>query len=168
MEQFVLGLDLGGTKINAAVLDQAGFVVSSARDKTDAQLGAESVLDRIVQTGDKALLGAGISSNQLYAVGIGSPGPLDWHTRVIIESAHLNFDHFPLGPRLAERFGRPVFVDNDVNAGTYAEFKKGAAAGAEYVLGMFVGTGIGGGIVIHGRIHHGFSLNAGEVGHMVV
>jgi glucokinase len=168
MERFVLGLDLGGTKISAAVLDGSGNVISRAREKTEAQLGAEAVLERIVQTGANALHGAGISAEQLYAVGIGSPGPLDWLTGVIIESAHLNFDHFPLGPRLAEEFGRPVFVDNDVNAGTYGEFKKGAARGADYVLGMFVGTGIGGGIVIHGKLHHGFSKNAGEVGHMVV
>jgi len=168
MERFVLGLDLGGTKINAAVLDDAGNLISGARNKTEAELGAESVLERIVQTGAKALEGAGITPNHLYAVGIGSPGPLDWRTGVIIESAHLNFDHFPLGPRLAERFGRPVFVDNDVNAGTYGEFKKGAARGASHVLGMFVGTGIGGGIVVKGELYHGFSKNAGEVGHMVV
>jgi glucokinase len=168
MERFVLGLDLGGTKINAAVLDPAGNVLSSAREKTEAQLGAEAVLERIVQTGQKALQAAGIGAEQLYAAGIGSPGPLDWRSGVIIESAHLHFDNFPLGPRLQQSFGCPVFVDNDVNAGTYGEYKKGAAAGAEYVLGMFVGTGIGGGIVTHGRIHHGFSRNAGEVGHMIV
>jgi glucokinase len=168
MERFVLGLDLGGTKINAAVFDQAGHLISRAREKTEAELGAEAVLDRIVQTGTKALQDAGVSPGQLYAVGIGSPGPLDWQSGVVIQSAHLNFDYFPLGPRLAQSFGCPVFVDNDVNAGTYGEFKKGAAQGAEYALGMFVGTGIGGGIVIHGRLHHGYSKNAGEVGHMVV
>jgi glucokinase len=168
MERFVLGLDLGGTKINAAVLDASGNLMSRAREKTEAELGAEAVLERIVQTGTKALQGAGIGSEQLYAVGIGSPGPLDWRTGVIIESAHLNFDHFPLGPRLAERFGWPVFVDNDVNAGTYGEFRRGAARGANYALGIFVGTGIGGGIVIDDRLYHGFSKNAGEVGHMVV
>jgi glucokinase len=168
MERFVLGLDLGGTKINAAVVDGAGNVISSAREKTEAESGAEAVLERIFQTGTKALGGAGLGAEQLYAVGIGSPGPLDWRTGVIIQSAHLNFDHFPLGPRLAEKFGRPVFVDNDVNAGTYGEFKKGAARGASYALGMFVGTGIGGGIIINGELYHGFSKNAGEVGHMVV
>jgi len=168
MERFVLGLDLGGTKINAAVIDGAGKILSSARDKTEAELGAESVLDRIVKTGEKALQGAGIRADQLYAAGIGSPGPLDWQSGVIIESAHLHFDNFPLGPRLSQSFGCPVFVDNDVNAGTYGEFKIGAARGADYALGMFVGTGIGGGIVIHGKLHHGFSKNAGEVGHMVV
>jgi len=168
MERFVLGLDLGGTKINAAVFDPDGNLMSSARDKTEAEQGAEAVLERIVQTGSRALEGAGIEPGQLDTVGIGSPGPLDWETGVIIESPHLNFDHFPLGPRLAERFGRPVFVDNDVNAGTYGEFRKGAARGASHALGMFVGTGIGGGIIADGKLYHGFSKNAGEVGHMVV
>src|SRR5262249_11293480 len=168
MRRFVLGLDLGGTKINAAVLDESGNVLSSAREKTEAELGPEAVLERIVQTGTKALQGAVIGAEHLYTVGIGSPGPLDWRSGVIIESAHLHFDNFPLGARLAQSFGCPVFVDNDVNAGTYGEFKRGAARGADYVLGMFVGTGIGGGIVIHGKLHHGFSKNAGEVGHMVV
>ncbi|HKV41029.1 MAG TPA: ROK family protein, partial [Blastocatellia bacterium] len=104
----------------------------------------------------------------IIAVGIGSPGPLDWETGYVIESAHLKFKDFPLGPRLAETFGHPSFIENDVNAGTYGEFKAGAARGAKVVIGMFVGTGIGGGIIINGSQHHGFTKNAGEIGHMTM
>jgi glucokinase len=80
----------------------------------------------------------------------------------------MKFKNFPLGPRLAEVFNCPAVVDNDVNAGTYGEFRRGAARGASEVLGMFVGTGIGGGLIINGALYHGASKNAGEVGHIVV
>ncbi|HST19496.1 MAG TPA: ROK family protein, partial [Blastocatellia bacterium] len=95
-------------------------------------------------------------------------GPLDPDTGYIIESSNMKFKNFPLGPRLAEIFKCPAVVDNDVNAGTYGEFRRGAARGASEVLGMFVGTGIGGGLIINGALYHGASKNAGEVGHIVV
>ena len=106
--------------------------------------------------------------NQIAAVGIGSPGPLDPDTGYVIESANVNFHNFPLGPKLAEEFGCPVVVANDVDAGTYGEFRLGGARGASDVLGVFVGTGIGGGIVANGALYHGFSKNAGEIGHIVI
>lgn len=152
----------------AAVIDGDGQVVSRARAKTRAWRDDEGVFQTIAQTGRLAIERAGIESVHLRAVGIGAPGPLDPDTGYIIESSNMKFKNFPLGPRLAEAFGCPAIVDNDVNAGAYGEFRRGAARGASEVLGMFVGTGIGGGLIINGALYHGASKNAGEVGHIVV
>jgi glucokinase len=168
MKSYILGIDLGGTKVMAGVLDSEGRIISRARAKTRAWRGDEAVYQTVAQTARRAVESAGIESNDLAALGIGSPGPLDPDTGYIIESANMNFKNFPMGPRLSEEFGCHVTLDNDVNAGTYGELKAGAARGALHVLGMFVGTGIGGGLIINGALYHGFSKNAGEVGHIII
>ena len=168
MGQHILGIDLGGTKVMAAVIDGDGQVMSRARAKTKAWRDDEGVFQTIAQTGRLAVEQAGIESSRLRAVGIGAPGPLDPDTGYIIESSNMKFKNFPLGPRLAEAFKCPAIVDNDVNAGAYGEFRRGAARGASEVLSMFIGTGIGGGLIINGALYHGASKNAGEVGHIVV
>jgi len=152
----------------AAVIDGDGQVMSRARAKTKAWRDDEGVFQTIAQTGRLAVEQAGIESSRLRAVGIGAPGPLDPDTGYIIESSNMKFKNFPLGPRLAEAFKCPAIVDNDVNAGAYGEFRRGAARGASEVLSMFIGTGIGGGLIINGALYHGASKNAGEVGHIVV
>jgi glucokinase len=168
MGKYILGIDLGGTKINAAVVDEADRILGCARTKTEAQHGEDSVFERIVEIGREALYVAGVDLSDMLAIGIGSPGPLDPDTGYVIHSPNMKFDNFPLGPKLAERFQCPVFLDNDVKVGTYGEYRAGAARGASVVLGVFVGTGIGGGIILDGEIYHGFSKNAGEIGHMLV
>ncbi|HXG65945.1 MAG TPA: ROK family protein [Blastocatellia bacterium] len=168
MNSYVLGMDLGGTKVMAAAFDSEGNILSRARAKTLAWRDSEEVFETIARTGQNALERAGVSPDQLVALGIGSPGPLDPETGTIIESANLNMDNFPLGLRLAERFGCPVVVENDVNAGVYGEFRAGAARGANDVVGLFIGTGIGGGIIINGSLYHGYSKNAGEIGHIII
>jgi glucokinase len=168
MSRFVLGFDLGGTKVSAAAFDPYNNILARAKAMTRAWRDEEKIFQTIVSTGRRALERAGTGGDKLCAVGIGSPGPLDPETGVIIESANLNFRNFPLGPRLAEEFGCPAIVDNDVNAGTYGELIAGAARGSRYALGVFWGTGIGGGVVIDGRLYHGFSKNAGEIGHIII
>jgi glucokinase len=118
--------------------------------------------------GRQALERAGLESDHISALGIGAPGPLDPEAGRIIEAANLKFRNFPLGPRLAGEFNCPVTLDNDVNAGVYGEFIAGAARDAKHVIGLFIGTGIGGGIIINGELYHGFSGNAGEFGHMIL
>ncbi|MEW6212672.1 MAG: ROK family protein [Acidobacteriota bacterium] len=165
---YVLGLDLGGTKVMAAVLDGENKIVSRARAKTRAWRDDEKVFQTIVSAARRAIERAGIQPSQIEAAGIGSPGPLDPDNGLIIESANLGFRNFPLGDRLAQEFGCPVTVENDVNAGMWGEFKMGAARGARDALGLFWGTGIGGGLIIEGSLYHGSSKNAGEIGHMII
>ncbi|HKA21842.1 MAG TPA: ROK family protein [Blastocatellia bacterium] len=168
MRTHILGIDLGGTKVLAAVLDREGRIVGRARAKTRGWRDDEEVFATIVQAGHRAVEKAGIDRDHIAAVGIGSPGPIDFDTGYIIETANLKFRNFPLGPRIAEAFGRPAIVENDVNAAVYGEFRAGAAQGAQDVLGVFVGTGIGGGLILNGSLYRGFSKSAGEVGHTIV
>lgn len=168
MRTHILGIDLGGTKVLAAVLDREGRIVGRARAKTRGWRDDEKIFATIAQTGHRAIEKAGIDPENIAAVGIGSPGPIDFDTGYIIETANLKFRNFPLGPRIAEAFGRPAIVENDVNAAVYGEFRAGAAQGAQDVLGVFVGTGIGGGLILNGSLYRGFSKSAGEVGHTIV
>jgi len=168
MTKFILGIDLGGTKVSSAVLDSSGVIIARARAKTRAWRDDEDVFATIADVGRRAIKEAGITQDQIEAVGIGAPGPIDFDTGNIIETANLRFKNFPLGPRIAEEFGCPAIVENDVNAGIYGEFKAGAASGARDVLGAFIGTGIGGGLILNGALYRGFSKGAGEVGHIIV
>ena len=168
MNSYVLGIDLGGTKIDAALFDESYNIVGRHRDKTEAWRCDEEVFQRIVGVASAAIKSAAVDPAQITAFGIGSPGPLDPDTGYIINTANLPFKNFPLGPRLSEEFQRRVVVHNDVDAGVYGEFRRGAASGAQNVLGVFIGTGIGGGLIINGGLYNGFSKNAGEVGHIVI
>ena len=168
MGSYLLGIDLGGTKVSAAVFDEGNEIVGRARAKTRAKRDEENIFETIVKTGREAIASAGLQPKEMLALGIGSPGPLDPDSGYIIDSANIRFKNFPLGPRLSEEFGCPASVINDVSAGTYGEFKAGAARGANHVLGIFIGTGVGGGLILNGSLYHGFSRNAGEVGHMIV
>src|SRR6266404_6439477 len=168
MRSHILGIDLGGTKVLAAVLDHDGQIIAHARAKTRGWRDDEQVFATIAGVGHRAIEKAGIDQDQIAAVGIGAPGPIDFDTGYIIETANLKFKNFPLGPRVAEEFGRPTVVENDVNAAVYGEFRAGAAQGASDVLGVFVGTGIGGGLILNGALYRGFSKSAGEVGHIIV
>ncbi len=168
MRSHILGIDLGGTKVLAAVLDHDGQIIAHARAKTRGWRDDEQVFATIARVGHRAIEKAGIDQDQIAAVGIGAPGPIDFDTGYIIETANLKFKNFPLGPRVAEEFGRPTVVENDVNAAVYGEFRAGAAQGASDVLGVFVGTGIGGGLILNGALYRGFSKSAGEVGHIIV
>lgn len=168
MEPHILGIDLGGTKVMAAVLDPAGQIIGRARAKTRAWRDDEEVFATVTNTGHRAIESAGIELSRISAVGIGAPGPIDFDTGYIIETANLKFKNFPLGPRLASEFNSPAIVENDVNAGAYGEFRAGSARDASEVLAMFVGTGIGGGLIIKGELYRGFSKGAGELGHTVV
>jgi len=168
MRTHILGIDLGGTKVLAAVLDREGQIVARARAKTRAWRDDDAVFATIAQAGHRAIEKAGIEPDNIAAVGICSPGPIDFNTGYIIETANLRFKNFPLGPRIAEEFGRPAIIENDVNAAVYGEFRAGSARGARDVLGVFVGTGIGGGLILNGCLYRGFSTNAGEIGHVIV
>jgi glucokinase len=169
MSSYVLGIDLGGTKIEAAVFDADGKIIGRHRDKTEAWRPEEEVFERIVTVAAQAVTNAKIDTKQVKTIGIGSPGPLDPNTGTIVETANLPFKNFPLGPKLSERFNNcPVILNNDVDAGTYGEFKAGAAQGVQFALGVFVGTGIGGGLIIDGKAYNGFNKNAAEIGHIVI
>lgn len=165
----VVGVDLGGTKILAAVVTADGKIMGQAKRKTKPETGTESVIERIVKTVDDALASAKTLRSEVRAVGIGAPGPIDPDTGTVLMAPNLNgWENVPLAKTLSEQLGVPVFLDNDVNVGTLGEFVYGAGRGAKDVIGVFVGTGIGGGLIIGGQLRSGARHAAGEIGHMIV
>ncbi len=165
----VVGIDLGGTKILAAVISRGGEILSRSKRKTRSERGPAEVLDRMAECARDAVQAAGLSMSDILAVGVGSPGPLDPIRGVVLHTPNLEgFVDVHIKGELESRLGLPVFVDNDVNVGMYGEFVYGAARGVQHAVGLFVGTGVGGGIIIDGRLHHGCSLNGGELGHMIL
>jgi glucokinase len=164
-----LGVDLGGTKILAAVVDADGNIVSQAKQRTMADMGPDSVIERIVDTARKAIEPHETCAEVLVAAGVGAPAPVDVAIGTVYGAPNLaGWGEIDLGPRLEEALGIPTFVDNDVNLGTLGEFERGAGQGTRHMVGVFVGTGVGGGVIVDGRLFRGFRDSAGEVGHMIV
>ncbi len=167
-EPVVVGVDLGGTKILAGVIGAKNAILGRSKRPTPAREGADAILKTIIECVDEALEAAQIERGAIAAIGVGSPGPLDSTTGVILYSANLNVKNFALGGGLATEYGRPTAVRNDVWVGGYAEFRLGAGVGKKNILTAFVGTGIGGCLVVDGRVVEGAHGNVGEVGHVVV
>ena len=160
-----VGVDLGGTKIFAVATD-AGRVVGEMKAKTPVMGGPVVVVDAIVEV-VRGLVGDATPE----CVGVGAPGAVDFATGTVQRAPNLKgwWDPFPLGPALSEALGgTTVVVDNDVNVGTVAEHRLGAGRGADNLLGVFVGTGVGGGLILDGELRRGPSGFAGELGHLVV
>ncbi len=163
-----IGIDLGATKIYAIVADEYGKIIAAAKKKSAGEKGRDAVLDRVADTALKALVDSGLSKKKIGAVGIGVPSPVDLETGVAYFSPNLGWKNVPVKKDLEERLGLPVSVDNDVNVGTLGEYVLGAGRGTRNMAAFFVGTGIGGGVIINGEIVHGKNMTGGELGHMVI
>ena len=169
MSDCVVGIDLGGTKIMAAVVDGDGRIRERVFKLTPVDEGPRAVLEAMAAVAHEAVAAAGLTLDEVAAIGIGSPGPLDPDEGVVICSPNLpGWDHVRMKDHIENATGRPVFMDNDCNVATLAEHVLGAGRGTGNLIGLFLGTGIGGGVVINGRLHRGFSKQAGELGHVVV
>lgn len=167
-ETYWLGFDLGGTKMMAAVFDGSFKEVASVKAKTKGAEGTREVLSRIQDTLADALREAGLKAADLGGIGAGCPGPLDLDRGVILHAPNLSWHNVPLKATLEKSFGCPTVVANDVDAGTYGEYRFGAGRGARTVLGIFPGTGIGGACVYEGRIIRGRTGSCMEIGHIQV
>jgi glucokinase len=161
--EHIVGMDIGGTKMLAVVFDAQFKPVGRFRKKSKAKVPPEVHVNNIIQG---ALDDAGVK--KIRGIGMGSPGPLDPNTGVIIDTPNLGWKNFPLASIAQDHFGVPAVVDNDVNLGTYGEWCFGEVQDCRHVLGMFPGTGVGGGIIIDGKLLHGFTGSAAEVGHMTI
>jgi len=166
---YVVGMDLGGTKILAAVVDETGQIIAEAKLQTKAEKGPDAVIRRIAATAREAARRAGIDWSEVKGVGIGAPGPMNPNTGIVYNPPNLpGWDEIALGPRLSKSLRVPVFLENDVNLGTLGEHALGAGRGTSDMVGIFVGTGVGGGLVLDGKLRSGFRHAAAEVGHMIV
>jgi len=163
----ILGVDIGGTKVAVGLVDSGGQILTQARQPMLANGTAEAALEAVTGAID-SLLSSGARAG-IQSIGICSPGPLDPRTGVVLNPPNLPcWRNFPLAEKIAAKYGVPVKVDNDANAAALAETRWGAARGYRYVFYTCIGTGIGTGIVLDGRIYHGRTGAAGEGGHLSI
>ena len=164
-----LGVDLGGTKILAGVFKNSMECIASAKLSTKSPRGVDKVIERIARCVQDAVDEADLSIKNIAGVGIGAPGAVDFNSGTVIFAPNLEgWKNIPLKKELEKVLEVPVFVENDCNIaalGVYAAELKGKP---KHMLGMFVGTGIGGGLILNGELFSGFNHTAGEVGHMVL
>jgi glucokinase len=171
--KYLVGVDLGGTNIVAGALAEDGSDVIALRSEpTRADQGADAVVDRIIRMIDtviaETIAHTGAKRDDMIGVGVGAPGPLDRERGIVVTTPNLGWTNFPLRDVIADRIRLPVRIDNDANCATLGEWWLGAARGAENVIGMTIGTGIGGGVILGGRLYHGSSDVAGEIGHATI
>jgi glucokinase len=168
MSGYWLGVDLGGTKILSAVFDDSLKLLARSKQPTSADSGAPAVFSRIVQGVDAVLREANIDPSQIRGMGLGIPGQIEVGTAKVKFAPNLDWRDVDLKPLMPPSWRWPLVVENDVRMGTYGEFAHGSAKGARNVLGVFVGTGVGGGLILNGDLYTGFNGHAGEFGNLVV
>lgn len=164
--RYVVGIDIGGTNIVAGTVAEDGSeLLGLVSQPTFPEQGADAVMARIVKLAGDSMKASG---KTIAGLGIGSPGPLDTQRGIVLLTPNLGWTNFPLRDRLQSALNLPATLDNDANCAVFGEWWRGAARGARHVVGLTIGTGIGGGIVLDGAIYHGASDIAGELGHMSI
>lgn len=163
-----IGIDLGGTNIKVGVVDGDYKIVGKSNIKTNLPRPSEEIAESIVEGVRLACADAGISVSEVNSIGIGTPGVANRNTGVVLYSCNLGFNNFGLGEILSQKLGTQVFVENDANAAAFGEVVNGAGKGYNNVVVVTLGTGVGGGIIIDGKIYTGFNFCGGELGHTVI
>ena len=163
-----VGIDLGGTNIAVGVVDGENNIIGRGTVKTKAPRPAEEICDDIAYAVSLALKDCGKSINDIEAVGIGAPGSINPKTGVIGFSNNLQFAEVPIVKMLEERIGKKVNIDNDANAAALGEMIAGAGKGANNFVAITLGTGVGGGTIIEGKMLLGSNFAGGELGHTVI
>ena len=167
--QPTLGVDLGGTKIHSLVTTAEGQVLGEDRRLTEASQGPDAVIKRLVGSLRQALAEAGLGTEEIAGVGISSPGPCDPERGIVTNAPNLKgWQEIPIVRIVSEALGIPAILENDAAAACYGEYRFGAGKGMRHIVYVTLGTGIGGGIMIDGRLYHGVSGAAGEVGHLIL
>ncbi|MGD8320160.1 MAG: ROK family protein [Gemmatimonadota bacterium] len=173
MKGWVVGVDIGGTNVVVGLVPAEGGPPLALRTRSTVSLdGPDQVIGHLSRLVEEVLAAglreAGGTREDVLGVGIGSPGPLDLERGVVLDAFNLGWKDFPLRDRLAHAVGLPTTLDNDANCATWGEFWLGAGRDARHLVGVTLGTGIGGGLILDGRLVHGASASAGELGHMTI
>ncbi|QEK11875.1 ROK family protein [Crassaminicella thermophila] len=167
-DKYVIGIDLGGTKISGAVANFKGDVVSQYTLPTKAEEGEKAVLERIITVVEEVIKESNVDKEKIVSIGIGSPGPLDAKEGKIITTPNLPFKNFNIVKPLVDKFHIPTYLDNDANVAAIGEYVFGAGKGTNNMVFITVSTGIGGGAILNGKIYRGNTCNALEIGHMTL
>jgi len=166
-EQYYAGIDIGGTKISAVVTKGDKEVLGRAKKKSRADKGTGTLFERAAEVAREACSEAGITLEDLAAVGVGAPSPI-LPNGVAIAAPNLGWKNVPVKATLEKMLKRPVFAENDCNAGTFGEYSVGGHSETKTLIGLFVGTGLGGGLIKDGKLIVGENCMAAEVGHMTI
>lgn len=163
-----LGIDLGGTNIASGVVDENYKIIGEGKVKTNSPRPAEEIVNDMVKSALMAVENAKLTLNDIDSIGVGTPGSVEYDTGVVVYANNLGFYNVPLAKMLEERLGKKVFVENDANAAAYGEYIAGAGKGAKNFVALTLGTGVGGGIILDGKIYSGSNSAGGELGHTVI
>ena len=163
-----IGFDLGGTKMLAVVFDAKFKPIGKARKKTKGYEGMQAGLKRINSVIHEAVEDADVPISKIAGLGIGCPGPLDLDNGIVLEAPNLGWNDVPVKKSIESEFGFPAVIANDVDSGVFGEYQFGAGKNARCVVGIFPGTGIGGGCVYEGKILRGRHTSCMEIGHIPI
>ena len=163
-----IGIDLGGTNIVAGVVNDEHEIISRAKCKTNLPRPAAEILQDMAAMARQAVAEAGLTMEDIQYVGVGCPGTCNGETGVVEYANNLRFENVALRDDLSKLTGRPVYIENDANAAALGEAVAGAAKGAQSCVCITLGTGVGGGIIINGKIYGGFNFAGAELGHTVI
>jgi len=165
---YIIAIDLGGTNIRAALVDQNGKIIEKKDTSTITGQGHEIVIQQMCGLMWDVIKKSKVEHQEIIGIGIASPGPLDTKTGVIIDTPNLGWKNVHLKDAIEQEFHLPTYVDNDGNLAALGESWLGAGKGVNYLICLTLGTGIGGGIIINGELFHGSTDAAGELGHIIV
>jgi len=169
--RFVLGIDIGGTNLVVGSVAENGSALHAvASEPTHAEAGQSDVLDRLIALAQRAIeqTRREVPGAEIMGVGVGAPGPLDTRSGIVLLTPNLGWVNLPLRQIIHDRLGLPASLDNDANCAVLGEWWMGAARGTRNAIGVTIGTGIGGGIIVDGKLFHGASDCAGEIGHTTI
>lgn len=164
---FYIGIDLGGTNMQVGVVSSDLKLLSQAKKKTKAEDGVDGVMSRIVEGIVEACSEAKVKLTDLEAIGLAAPGAVDPGEGVVLEAGNLRWTNINAASILQKKTGVKTYLDNDVNAAVWGENRLGAGKNAKHLLGVWLGTGIGGGLILNGELYYGPLMTAGEIGHMI-
>ncbi|MBP5581480.1 MAG: ROK family protein, partial [Ruminococcus sp.] len=166
--KYYVGIDLGGTNIVAGVVDEAYNIIAKASTKTNCPRPEKEIADDMAKMALEAVRNANLTIDQIEWIGVGTPGIANSETGIIEYSNNLGFKNTPMVKYIQETIDKPVFIENDANAAAYGEFVAGAAKGAKNAVCITLGTGVGGGIIVDGKIYSGSNFAGAEIGHTVI
>jgi len=166
--EYVIGVDVGGTKIYSGAFNGSMECVGTARVSTKAQRGPDAVIERIARCVSDVIDECDLNPKQVRGVGIGAPGAVDPETGRVLFAPNLGWENVPLKKELEKQLDKSVFVENDCNICTMGVYEMELKSKPRNMAGIFIGTGIGGGLILNGELYSGFNRTAGELGHMVL
>ncbi|MCX7922209.1 MAG: ROK family protein [Clostridia bacterium] len=161
-------LDIGGTKVLGAVFDEKNSIVYKVKKKTRAEKGLEQIEEKIIKVVDELIGESGMDRSELAAIGAGAPGVINSDSGEIIYAPNLPWRNYNIRNAIETRFKVPFYIGNDANVGVLGEWKYGAGIDRKNIVGLFVGTGVGGGLILDGKLFTGSKHAAAELGHMVL